>query len=149
VSSTIKLNNKTRGMANEIHDVCAHRNLSTKAQAIEMMRLQISPEQLFGPRHRLAEPLCFLTLSVAYEGMGHVPPPHPSPQAGEGAACGTALLHSPAYAFGSLTAFYERPNSLRTSAAPATMACILAKAEARERYFMPQSGAITRRSAGT
>ena len=41
------------------------------------------------------------------------------------------------------------PSSSRTNAAPATIALSLAKATSRGRYFMPQSGATTIRSAGT
>ncbi len=40
-------------------------------------------------------------------------------------------------------------NSVRTIRAPATIACIFPNATSWARYFMPQSGATTMRSAGT
>ena len=43
----------------------------------------------------------------------------------------------------------RRESSPRTIAAPSTIACILPKATSRGRYFSPQSGATTMRSAGT
>jgi hypothetical protein len=50
---------------------------------------------------------------------------------------------------GSLGTHFLAPNSCRTIFAPSTIACIFLKATSRGRYFNPQSGATTIRSAGT
>jgi hypothetical protein len=75
VSFAINFNDETRGVTNEIDDVDAHGDLATKAETVEVMGLEISPEEPFGPRHRLAKAFGALALLVAYEIPRQLPPP--------------------------------------------------------------------------
>jgi hypothetical protein len=102
MSLAIKLDDKTRGVAHEIRDVNAHRHLATKAEAIKMMGLEISPEKALRSRHRLAKTLGPLALRVSHKITWHFPLPIPPPQAGEGGACGPLFANRSALTCGTL-----------------------------------------------
>src|SRR5262249_20360159 len=75
VSFAVNLNHQMRSMADEIGNVGTHRHLATKSEAVEVMRLEIAPEQPLGARHRLAKAFRALPLLVAYEKTRQFPPP--------------------------------------------------------------------------
>jgi len=62
---TIDLNNDSRGVADEIDDVRAHGRLPPERQPVEMIRLEITPQQSLGARHPLTKRLCIPALSGA------------------------------------------------------------------------------------
>src|SRR5262249_649979 len=75
VSFAVNLDDETRRVADEIRNVVTHRHLATKAETVEMMSLEVSPEESLRPGHSLAEILCSLPLLVGYEIAWQWPPP--------------------------------------------------------------------------
>ena len=66
VALAVNLDNELRRVADEVGDVGPHGNLTAKAQAVNMMRLEIAPQQSFGARHCAAKLLRALALAGRY-----------------------------------------------------------------------------------
>jgi hypothetical protein len=82
----IKFNDEFRREANEVGDVVSDRDLSAKAEAIDSTGLQVTPQQGFGTRHRLAKLLRPAALALAHHCVRHswLPPSLALPHKGGG-----------------------------------------------------------------
>jgi hypothetical protein len=80
----IELYHQPCRMADEIGDVVSNWNLPAKAQALDPMRLDVTPQQRLGTSHSLPEGLRSSTMLLAHRRMRHVstPLPNPPPQGG-------------------------------------------------------------------
>jgi hypothetical protein len=73
----IQFYDQSRGVAGEVGDIAAHRHLPPKAQTIEVMRLEIAPQQSLGARHGPAEGFRAVALSVIDGCVRHARSPPP------------------------------------------------------------------------
>jgi hypothetical protein len=65
VRFSVEFYNKLRREADEIDDVISNRRLATKAYPVHPIGFQVSPQQRFGARHRLAKLLRPVALTFA------------------------------------------------------------------------------------
>src|ERR1700691_4951762 len=72
--------------ANEVGDVVSDRDLSAKAEAVDSISLQVTPQQGFSTRHRLAKLFRSAALARTDHGVRHsrLPPSLTLPRKGGG-----------------------------------------------------------------
>src|SRR4051812_35181872 len=71
----VEFDNDTGGMANEVDDISAHRGLPSEKQVVEMMCLDIAPQQRLRARHRPAKRFRRVAVPPTDCGVRHVRPP--------------------------------------------------------------------------
>src|SRR6476660_1936982 len=86
VRFSIKLYDDVRAVTDEVEHVSSHRRLSAERNSIEMMRLEIAPEQNLRARHRASQMLRPVALLLADGGVRHArsPPSLSLPRKGGG-----------------------------------------------------------------
>jgi hypothetical protein len=86
VCASVELTDESRRVTHEINNISVHGCLSAEREAIEMMSLQVSPQQHFRARHRAPKMLRSMALLFADGGVWHarLPPSLSLPRMGGG-----------------------------------------------------------------